>query len=125
MTQNNQSAIAIQLPHHQIQSFCRKWQIAELSLFGSAVRDDFESDSDIDMLVTFLPEAEWTLFDHVNMQAELETMFERDVDLVSRRGIERSRNQIRRQEILSSARVIYAISLPQLFAGYFACCTID
>ncbi len=110
MTQYNQPAITIQLPHNQIKSFCHKWQITELALFGSALRDDFGSDSDIDLLVTFVPEAQWTLFDHVTMQAELGAMLERDVDLVSRRGIERSRNSIRRQEILQSAQVIYAAS---------------
>ncbi len=108
MTKENQSAIAIPIPQQKIEAFCHKWQIAELALFGSALREDFKPDSDIDLLVTFKPEAEWTLFDHVNMQAELEAMFKRDVDLVSKRGIERSRNSIRRQDILESAQVIYA-----------------
>jgi predicted nucleotidyltransferase len=98
------------LPHHQIETFCRKWQIAEFALFGSVVYGNFRPDSDIDALVTFDPAAQWTLFDHVDMRMELETLFNRDVDLVSRQGIERSRNYIRRQEILDSAQVIYAIA---------------
>ena len=72
------------------------------------MRSDFAENSDIDVLVTYDPAANWTLFDHVDMQAELAKMLNRDVDLVSRRGIERSRNQIRRQEILETAQVIYA-----------------
>lgn len=99
---------AIPLPHDEIEAFCRKWQIIEFSLFGSFVHGNFRPDSDIDALVTFDPAAEWTLFDHVDMQMELATLFNRDVNLVSRRGIERSRNHIRRQEILDSAQVIYA-----------------
>ncbi len=108
--QTNQTAIAIPLPHDKIESFCRKWQIEEFSLFGSSVYGNFRSDSDIDALVTFNTAVQWTLFDHVDMQIELATLFNRDVDLVSRRGIERSRNYIRRQEILDSAQVIYAVA---------------
>jgi predicted nucleotidyltransferase len=98
----------IALPHHEIAAFCDRWQIAELSLFGSALRDDFRPDSDIDLLVTFAPEADWSLLDHVQMQQELESLLERDVDLVSKRAIEQSSNWIRRQEILTTAQPIYA-----------------
>lgn len=76
-------------------------------MFGSALRDDFGPESDIDVLVTFETDARPTLFDHVEMQDELKGILNRDVDLVSRRGIERSRNPIRREEILGSAEVIY------------------
>lgn len=72
------------------------------------LRDDFRPDSDIDVLVTFSPEAHHTLFDPVHMENELKEIFQRDVDLVSRRGIERSLNYLRRNEILSSAQTIYA-----------------
>jgi uncharacterized protein len=100
----------LNLPQDKINEFCRKWLITQLALFGSAVRDDFRSDSDVDILVTFDPLAKWTLLDHVDMQDELEAILGRDVDLVSRRGIERSQNHIRRHEILNSARMIYAAS---------------
>lgn len=98
----------LNLPQKKIADFCRKWHIKEFALFGSVLGDEFRPDSDIDVLVTFAPNARWTLFDHVEMQEELRLIFGRDVDLVSRHGIERSRNQIRRQAILDSARVIYA-----------------
>jgi predicted nucleotidyltransferase len=98
----------LDLPQKKIADFCRKWRIKEFALFGSALGDAFRPDSDVDVLVTFAPNARWTLFDHVEMQEELRSILGRDVDLVSRHGIERSRNQIRRQAILDSARVIYA-----------------
>ena len=102
--------LQIEISDSEIAAFCRKWLIDEFSLFGSAVRGDFHQKSDIDVLVTFNPDAKWTLFDHVDMQDELKDLFGRDVDLVSRRGIERSNNYIRRREIIDSARVIYAVS---------------
>jgi uncharacterized protein len=100
--------ITLSLPEQAIQAFCDRWQIAELALFGSALRDDFRPDSDIDLLVTFAPTADWSLLDHANMQQELTRLLNREVDLVSKRAIERSHNWIRRQEILTTAQVIYA-----------------
>lgn len=99
---------AIPLPEQAIQAFCDRWKITELALFGSILRDDFRPNSDIDILVTFSPEADWSLLDHATMQQELASLLNRDVDLVSKRAIERSHNWIRRQEILTTAQVIYA-----------------
>jgi len=96
-----------EIPSDKIADYCRRWKITELALFGSALRDDFNPESDIDVLVTFDREAHWTLFDMVDMQEELKEIFGRDVDLVSRRGIESSQNYLRRKEILSSAKVIH------------------
>jgi len=76
-------------------------------LFGSILREDFGPESDVDVLVTFSPEAEWTLFDMSRMQAALREVFGRDVHLVSRRGLESSRNHLRREAILSSAEVVH------------------
>ncbi len=98
---------AIALPIDQIKNFCHHWQIIELSLFGSVLRDDFRADSDIDFLVAFAPTANWGLLDHAQMQQELEILLGRPVDLVSKRAIERSSNWIRRQAILSTAQPIY------------------
>ena len=88
--------------------FCRKWRIRELSIFGSALRSDFHAESDIDVLVSFAPGADWSLLDHIRMEAELGEIFGRKVDLVTRRAIERSDNWLRRKAILESAEVIYA-----------------
>jgi predicted nucleotidyltransferase len=96
------------LPKDKIADFCRRWNIVEFSLFGSVLRSDFGPDSDIDILVDFAPDAAWTLLDHVEMQEELEQFLGRKVDLVSRRGIERSRNLLRRDTILCSSKVFYA-----------------
>jgi uncharacterized protein len=98
---------AIALPMVPITNFCQHWQITELSVFGSVLRDDFHADSDIDMLVAFAPTANWGLWDHAQMQQELEALLGRPVDLISKRAIERSANWIRRQEILSTAQTIY------------------
>ncbi len=98
---------AIPLPHQAIPAFCDRWQITELALFGSVLRDDFHPDSDIDMLVSFAPTANWGLLEHAQMQQELEALLGREVDLISKRAIDRSSNWIRRQEILSTAQTIY------------------
>jgi len=91
----------------QLNLFCRRWAIAELSLFSSALREDFGPESDVDILVTFLPEAQWSLLDHVQMEMELAELLGREVDLITRRAIEGSHNPIRRREILDTAQAIY------------------
>ena len=99
--------LAIDASDDRLAAFSRRWRITEFALFGSVLREDFGPDSDVDVLVTFDPAAKWTLFDLVNMKRELSEIFGRDVDLVSRRGIESSRNPCRREAILSSARVFH------------------
>jgi predicted nucleotidyltransferase len=100
--------LPISFPGEAIVSFCRRWHIAELAFFGSVLRTDFRPNSDIDVLISFLPGTQWTLLDHQQMEDELAAILGRPVDLVSRRGIERSPNALRRQEILSTARTVYA-----------------
>jgi uncharacterized protein len=99
---------AIDLPMEKIAEFCDRWQVIELALFGSVLRDDFRPDSDIDIMVQFHPEAHPTFTTLDQMEAELRTIFHKDIDLITRQGIQSSRNYLRRQEILSSAQVIYA-----------------
>ena len=99
---------AFVLPQDEIADFCRRWQVIELALFGSALRDDFGPDSDIDVLVSFAPDAHWGLFALVQMQDELEAILGREVDLVSRQAVEQSENYIRRKAILSGLEVVYA-----------------
>lgn len=99
---------AIELPMEAIAQFCDRWQVIEFALFGSVLRDDFRPDSDIDVMVQFHPEAHPTFSSLDQMAAQLKTIFHRDIDLITRQGIETSRNYLRRQEILSSAQVIYA-----------------
>lgn len=101
---------AIELPRDVIEAFCRRWQIAELAVFGSILRDDFGPKSDIDFLVSFTPESTWSLMDRVSMKDELEELLGRKIDLVSRKGIEQSRNWMRREDILGTARPFYVAS---------------
>jgi len=49
----------IDIPMDRIEEFCRRWKIREFSLFGSVLREDFRPDSDVDVLVSFEPDAEW------------------------------------------------------------------
>ena len=100
--------LQIDLPMDAIRAYCERWKITEFAVFGSVLRDDFRPDSDIDVLVTFAPDAHWSLFDFIEAEEELQEILGRDVDLVSRRAIERSLNYLRRKEILSTTQVIYA-----------------
>ena len=91
-----------------IRSFCERWQVGELALFGSVLRNDFGPDSDIDVLIEFDSERTPGLFGVVRMERELADLFGRKVDLVTRGAVENSRNYIRRRSILESAQVVYA-----------------
>ncbi len=104
---NSENRMKIEMPKEKIADFCRKWKITELSLFGSVLRDDFRPGSDIDVLVTFARDAEWSLLDHSAMEEELSAIFGRKVDLVSRKAVERSENYIRRNAILATAQLYY------------------
>ena len=98
----------VNMPPDEIEAFCEHWRIVELALFGSALRDDFGPDSDIDLLVSFDPQARPTLLDLVRMQDELSRVLGRKADLVTRPAVEASRNYIRRKAILDSVQVVYA-----------------
>lgn len=102
-----QESSRLQWPREKMEDFCRRWKIAELSLFGSALREDFGPDSDVDLLVRFAPDADWSLFDHARMERELVEILGREVDLVTRSAVEHSPNWIRRQEILRTAKPLY------------------
>ena len=99
--------LAVPIDREQIAEFCLRWKISEFALFGSILREDFHQGSDVDCLVTFAPQTQWTLFDMARMQDELKDIFGREVHLVNRRGLESSRNYLRRQAILSSAEVVH------------------
>ena len=104
----NTIAFADQQTRQTITEFYQRWRIAELALFGSVLRADFRPDSDVDVLVTFAEAARWSLLDHIAMEEELSQLLGRKVDLVSRRAIERSKNWVRRDAILSGVEPIYA-----------------
>jgi len=91
----------------ELDRLCQDWHICELALFGSVLRDDFRPDSDIDLLVSYLPTAQRGLFEAMELQEVFEKTFGREVDLVSKAAILRSRNWLRKRNILNSAKVIY------------------
>jgi hypothetical protein len=93
------------IPQKKVAAFCKRWNVTEFSLFGSALRADFRPDSDVDVLVTFSKEAEISLFDLVQMKLDLEKIFHRPVDLIEKDALE---NPFRKREILRTAQVVYA-----------------
>jgi predicted nucleotidyltransferase len=103
MTINN-----LKIPEERLRRICEKYLVKELAVFGSALRGDFKADSDIDLLYIFYDDAEQSLFSKVRIKEELEKLFGRPVDLISRRAIENSRNTYKRKAILEHIKVIYA-----------------
>ena len=98
----------LQATEFSIAQFCQRWQVQELALFGSVIRDDFGGDSDIDVLVVFEPDCRCGAIARLEMQHELSQLFGRDVDLTEKRLI---RNPVSRAEILRSHRIIYPLEL--------------
>ncbi|HUT73727.1 MAG TPA: nucleotidyltransferase domain-containing protein [Armatimonadota bacterium] len=97
--------LAIAVDRGRIEGFCRKWRVKELSIFGSALREDFHPDSDVDVLVELEEDAPWDAFGWVDMIEELEAILGRQVDLVDKAGL---RNPFRRHAILRTREVIHA-----------------
>ena len=89
----------IHILRKKIVAFSHRWQVIEFSLFGSVLRDDFRADSDVDMLVTFAPDAEISLFDLVQMKIDIKSIFHHPVDVVEKDALE---NPFRKREILRS-----------------------
>jgi hypothetical protein len=95
----------IPIPRDQVAAFCEKWRVTELALFGSVLSDEFRPDSDVDVLVTFEPDAPWTLTHLVRMRDELESLLGRHVDLVEKGALH---NPYIRKHVLDSCQVVYA-----------------
>jgi len=95
----------VELDQHALAEFCRKWGIRELSIFGSALRDDFNPESDLDFLVSFEPGTPLDIDRLLDMKEELEARLGRSVDLVEKEAL---RNPWRKHEILRTREVIYA-----------------
>jgi hypothetical protein len=94
----------LEIPDERLADLCRRSQVSELSVFGSALRPDFRSDSDIDLLVVFEPEARIGFIAYARLQRELSELVGRKVDLVSKRGLK----PLIRDEVIASSRVVYA-----------------
>ena len=98
----------VQFDTSALAKFCQEHGVARLELFGSALRDDFRADSDVDLLCTLRPDKKCGLFEWIALKFDFEKFFGRPVDLVSRWAIERSKNPYRKHEILSTAKPLYA-----------------
>lgn len=86
--------------------FCRRHHIRRMALFGSVLRDDFTSESDVDVLVEFEP-GRTVGFGFIDMQDELSKIFGHSVDMYTFKSVERSRNWLLRKDILDSAEALY------------------
>ena len=100
-----QKRLAVSLP--TLDEFCQQHKITELSVFGSILREDFNLDSDIDLLVKFDPNAHISLMDMIKIENKFKILLKRNIDLVSKKAIENSKNWIRRQNILNNSEIIY------------------
>ncbi len=97
--------VKVKLDREALAVFCRKWQIRELSLFGSAIREDFGPKSDLDFRLSFDAAAGWDLWDLVTLREELMVIAGRDVDIVVKEAL---RNPYRRKEILAHREILHA-----------------
>lgn len=94
----------IQVDQRKLEELCRRYRVRELSVFGSAARGEMRPDSDVDLLVEFLPDAGIDLIDHAGMMLELSQLLGRNVDLVSKKGLK----PLIRASVLQEARLLYA-----------------
>ncbi|MFH1734647.1 MAG: nucleotidyltransferase domain-containing protein [bacterium] len=97
----------IEIDKKRLAEICKRWNITEVSLFGSALTKDFDEINDVDLMVSFTPECKYSLFDIVHIQDDFASLFAKPVDLAMRSAVENSANYIRRKAIINSARVIY------------------
>jgi len=91
--------------YSDIIQLCKKYNIIELSIFGSSIRDDFAQDSDVDFLVSFEDGVEITLFDIIELEKEFALLLNREVDIVEKESL---KNPIRKDKILATREIIYA-----------------
>lgn len=96
----------LQIDRGRLDDLCKRYGVARLEVFGSFVRGDAEVDSDLDIMVTFYPDAK-TGLEFVALQQEMEALFSRSVDLLTRSSVERSPNKYFRRFVLRSTEPIY------------------
>jgi predicted nucleotidyltransferase len=95
----------VSLNYDELVAICEKYYINELSIFGSSLRDDFNKNSDIDILVSFNEKSKITLFDIMDLEKEFSELLNREVDIVEKEAL---KNPIRKNRILSTREIIYA-----------------
>lgn len=89
----------------RIKTFCQRWGVQELSLFGSVLRDDFNADSDVDVLISFHPDTDWDYWNWPEMLDDLQSIYGRSVDLVVKESLT---NPFRRHRILTEREIVHA-----------------
>lgn len=102
-------SIAIPIDSCQVSEICQRYGVSKLEVFGSAIRADFNAESDVDLLVTFLP-GRTPGWDFVALKMELESIMGRPVDLLTRAVVERDDNHIFRDHVLAEPVTIYAFA---------------
>ena len=93
----------IEIPMDRISELCRRFDVAELAVFGSAARDDMHSDSDVDVMVEFAPSARVCLLRFAELSDELDAVFGRKVDLVTKPGLK----PWVRANVIGEARLVF------------------
>lgn len=93
---------------NEIKQFCKDWKVKELSVFGSLITDKFNKESDIDILISLKDNTHYGLFELSDMKIELEKIFGREVDLVTRKSVEKSSNYLQSKSILENLKSIYS-----------------
>ena len=105
---DNPLRTAIPLPMDGIAEFCRKWDVPLFELYGPVLTDDFGADDEVDVMVTFGPDARWSLYDWVHMIDDLTVLFGRKASLITRSTAEQNQYPHRHERMLAEARVVYA-----------------
>lgn len=99
---------AVPLPMDRIEEFCRKWDVRLFELYGPVLTDDFRAEDDVDVMVSFGPDARWTLIHWARMVDDLAALFGRKASLITRETAERNEYPHRHRPMLAEARVVYA-----------------
>jgi predicted nucleotidyltransferase len=94
----------IEVEEARLGEVCRRYGVRELAVFGSAARGEARPDSDIDLLVDFLPQAEVGLLEYAGLMLDLSDLLGRRVDLVSKKGLK----PLIRTSVLREAQALYA-----------------
>jgi len=104
MDTKNPSRVKIKVPKQELADFCRRYHVQKLALFGSVLGNNFRADSDVDVLVSFQPNAKIGFITFSRMQRELAELFNRPVDLVPMDGLK----PVIRDLVLSNIEEVYA-----------------
>jgi len=94
----------VDIDEAKLAGICRRYQVRELAVFGSAAKGEMRPDSDVDLLVEFLPEAQIGLLEHAGLMLDLSELLGRKVDLVSKRALK----PLIRDSVIREARPVYA-----------------